>query len=104
MNNEKVNIVNSKEQIIAAFIPLFKSNGIKSAVLFGSFAKGKENAESDIDLLVESNLEGFAFLNFVAELEDVCGREVDCFDVRHIDNGSKIKDEINRTGVLVYEN
>lgn len=48
--------------------------------LFGSFAKGNQNAESDIDLLVEfrpgrKSFDSFMGLSFL--LEDILGRKVD---------------------------
>ena len=104
MQAENAKKVSTTEQIISVFVPLFKKNNIKNAYLFGSFAKGTEREESDIDLLVESDLEGFAFLSFVQELEDAAGRSVDCFDVRHIVNGSRFENEIRESGVLLYAN
>lgn len=34
-------------------IPLFQQHGVVRAALFGSFARGEQNANSDFDLLVE---------------------------------------------------
>lgn len=37
-------------------IPVLKDYGVRNAVLFGSYAKGEADADSDIDLLVDSGL------------------------------------------------
>ena len=83
--------------------PVFTNYGVKRAILFGSFANGSANQKSDIDLLVDSGLRG---LRFVSLCEDICkalGREVDLFDVTHIETDSKIDKEISATGVVIYE-
>jgi len=58
---------------------VLKQQGVKSASLFGSFARGEATAKSDIDLLVDlgrgKTLFDLAGLKFV--LEDALGREVD---------------------------
>ena len=94
----------SLEYIKNKLSPVFLLYNVKSAVLFGSYAKGYATESSDIDLLVDSNLKG---LKFFALLEDVKEaleeKEVDLFDVTHIEAGSKIQNEINNTGVRIYE-
>ena len=40
------------------FNPIFEQYGVKRAILFGSYAKGKATAKSDIDILVDSGLRG----------------------------------------------
>lgn len=34
--------------------PIAREHGIKKVYLFGSYAKGKQNKESDVDLLIEN--------------------------------------------------
>ena len=83
--------------------PVFSGYHIRSALLFGSYAKGCATEKSDIDLLVDSRLRG---LRFFALLEDVRQaldeKNVDLFDVTHIENGSKIQQEIQDTGIKIY--
>lgn len=93
------------ESIQNKLSPVFKNYNINSAFLFGSYAKGCATEKSDIDLLVDSNLRG---LRFFALLEDVRealnNKEIDLFDVTHIDMNSVIQKEIKRTGVKIYGN
>ncbi|MDN0069813.1 nucleotidyltransferase family protein [Collinsella ihumii] len=35
--------------------PLLKHYGLKSALLFGSYARGEATPESDIDLIIDGN-------------------------------------------------
>lgn len=56
-----------------------RNHGIRSVRVFGSFARGEENEESDIDLLVElePNRSLFDIISLKYELEDFIGRKVD---------------------------
>jgi len=55
-----------------------RRNDISFCALFGSFARGEANSESDIDLLVRfAKPKGYDFLNAAFEIEDAIGRKVD---------------------------
>jgi len=69
--------------------------GVTQIGLFGSFQKGKEDEESDIDLLV--NLEKghkdlFNYMRLKGHLEDILGREVDLVTKPALKN--RLKDKI----------
>ncbi|HIV28737.1 MAG TPA: nucleotidyltransferase domain-containing protein [Candidatus Ornithocaccomicrobium faecavium] len=91
------------DQLQARLIPVFSRNRVRRATLFGSYSQGKATAQSDVDLLVDSGLHG---LQFFGLLEDVCSSlecKVDLTDVKDVIPNSKIDQEIQRTGVLIYE-
>ena len=84
--------------------PIFKHYGVRRAILFGSFAKGNQNAKSDVDICVDSGLRGLKFVGLMEAVRKALGdRDVDLLDVAHINNGSDVAKEIERTGVLLYE-
>ena len=90
-------------QLQARLTPVFSRNSVRRATLFGSYSQGKATAQSDVDLLVDSGLHG---LQFFGLLEDVCSSlecKVDLIDVKDVIPNSKIDQEIQRTGVLIYE-
>lgn len=64
--------------------------------------KNLANESSDVDLLVDSNLKGFAFVAFCDSVSSALGKNVDVFDVKHIISGSKIQKEIKQTGLKIY--
>lgn len=90
-------------QIRSLLYPIFVQNGIKKAVLFGSYGKGTATPASDIDLLVDSNLKGLSFVGFMGEVQQTLDKNVDIFDVTHIETDSIIYREIKATGVTLYE-
>lgn len=90
-------------QLKERLIPVFIDNSIKKAILFGSYGKGSATKESDIDLLIDSGLKGLRFVGLIEDIRAAVDKNVDVFDVAHIEKGSKIDLEIEKTGVLMYE-
>jgi hypothetical protein len=52
---------------------------------------------------VDSGLHGLRFVGFLDEVQQAVGKEVDLFDVTHIQAGSRVDREIQDTGVTIYE-
>lgn len=86
---------------INAFAPFIQTEyGVKTMVLFGSFAKNEATAESDIDLLVEMPPKAFKFVELREYLQKNLGRPVDLIRKRnHLD--PFLMSEINRYGVSI---
>lgn len=67
-------IRNIREKIV----PTLKSNDVKRAAVFGSFAAGEQKRGSDIDILVEfSKPKGLGFVSLKLALEGKLKRRVD---------------------------
>ena len=92
------------EEIKEKAIPIAKKYGVKTLWLFGSYARGDADAQSDVDFLVDSakNLRGmFAYAGLIQDLEDEFGCHVDL-----ISEGISDKNflaEITKDEVLLYE-
>lgn len=82
-----------------------KNTKVNKAILFGSYAKGNANNNSDIDLLVDSNntIVGFEIFGLLQTLTDALGKDIDLIEKKEIISGGKIEKEIEKTGVVVYE-
>ncbi len=52
---------------------------------------------------MDSNLRGLKFVGFLDDVQTALGKEVDLFDVSHVQPGSLIDREIRETGVTIYE-
>ena len=91
------------KQIQSRLKPVFQKNNVRRAVLFGSYSKGLATPSSDVDILVDSGLNGLSFFGL---LEDVCQSldcPVDLIDTADVVADSRIEREIQRTGVVIYE-
>jgi len=58
---------------------LYKKYNIKTLGIFGSYARGEENPESDIDILVEYEITPgfFKFIDLEDELSKIFNRKID---------------------------
>ena len=82
--------------------PVFDSNNVKSAILFGSYAEGHATPDSDIDILVDSGLRGLDFVGLVEYAREALQKNVDLIDTHYIDIDSPIKYAVDATGVRIY--
>ena len=82
--------------------PIFNKHDVKSATLFGSYARGEAKESSDVDILVDSDLKGLKFFGLVNDICDSLRVKADVYDVRELVEGSEIKENIKRDGVLIY--
>jgi predicted nucleotidyltransferase len=70
-DKEIVDIINKNSDIL-------KKYGVKKLELFGSYVKGEQKNDSDIDFLVEFNRPNFEnFMDLVFFLEDLFGKRVE---------------------------
>lgn len=90
-------------QIKNILTPILAKNGVRKAVLFGSYSKSNATEKSDVDLLVDSGLRGLQFVGLLDEIQSSLGKDVDLLDIRHIESGSPVDEEIRKTGVVLYE-
>lgn len=94
--------VYSMEDIRQLLAPVFRSYGVRSAILFGSYAKGCATSRSDVDLLIDSGLRGMAFFGLLDSVASVLRIPVDLIDISQIRSDSPIEREIRRSGVCIY--
>ncbi|MFH1361573.1 MAG: nucleotidyltransferase family protein [bacterium] len=68
------------EELKEKIEPILVGHDIKKAGIFGSVARREEDANSDVDILVEIGSKSLSLFDFVGiklELEDALGRKVD---------------------------
>lgn len=81
--------------------PIFQQNGVRQAILFGSYANGYATPQSDVDLLVDSGLRGLAFFGLLEDVVTALDIPVDLLDVSQISADSRISKEIRESGVEI---
>ena len=81
LGSEKSSGQRLSERIKEKILSILKKYGIKKAALFGSFARGEQKPDSDIDILVKfKDRENKTLLDLV-ELVDVLNRKRRCVDL-----------------------
>ena len=94
----------STENMIKIIADYFKTQPVLKAWLFGSFARGEEHPDSDVDLLVvidHSCPVGLEFFGMWNDLEEMLDRKVDL-----VEEGTLLpfaRESANRDKKLIYE-
>ena len=90
------------ETIRAKAVPIAKKYGVKRMSLFGSYARGEANDESDVDFLIDKGkIIGIQYFGFVYDLEDEFGCHVDVVTTGISDK--EFLTEIKKDEVKLYE-
>ena len=82
----------------------FATQPVLRAWVFGSYARGEEREDSDIDLIVELDEKqriGLKFFGMYVDLKEMLGREIDL-----VADGCLLpfaEDTANRDKILIYE-
>lgn len=83
----------------------FVSKPVHKAYLFGSFARNEENADSDIDILVELDYDNgadyFLFFDMQQQLKKLLNKKVDLVSSKGL--SAYIQPIIDKEKKLVYE-
>jgi len=91
--------------------PVARKYKINKLFLFGSYARGEANAESDIDLMLEGgNINGMlGFVDIIDSFQAAVHKKVDLVDTRAVAEnktraGRRFYEHVERDKVLIYEN
>ena len=84
--------------------PIFMNNPVYKAVLFGSYAKGTFNENSDIDIIIDTRgeLRGLNFYSVLDEMTEILQKPVELIEISEIKKGAGFFDNVN-SGVVLYE-
>lgn len=92
----RTDIENSIKELLARY-------NAEYALLFGSYARGEETDESDIDVLIfggekfkKSNIFAFA-----EELRKMTGKNVDAFEICEVDRSTPFYDSVIKEGIKI---
>lgn len=82
----------------------FSDKPVKTVYLFGSFARGEADENSDVDLLIDwdySHHIGLNYVQWLFDMKDMLGKDVDFVSNEFI--SPLIEDYINNDKKLIYE-
>jgi predicted nucleotidyltransferase len=94
----------STEVMTKKIAEYFKTQPVLKAWIFGSFARGEERADSDVDILVvldNSTPVGLKFFGMYEDLKELLGRNVDLVVDRSL--APFARKSVDRDKILVYE-
>jgi len=93
------------DDVIRIITPILYPSPVRRVILFGSYAKGTNTPNSDIDLIIDSNgqLRGIEFFALSSELAQALPIEADIFEMREINPNSNMYDAIAQDGVVIYD-
>lgn len=100
-------MINKKiSDLIPAFRKYFQTSPILRAWLFGSYSRGKENANSDIDILVDydrtnSRVSLHQMGGMLMDLSEIAGCRVDLVDNRGLMEFAR--ESVDHDKILIYE-
>ena len=98
------------ESIKLLVIPVAKKNKLDSISLFGSYARGEAETDSDVDLLIfGGDYNGlFDFLDIKEQFEEALGKKVDLISRKSLDenktaSGLYFREKVLREEMIIYE-
>jgi predicted nucleotidyltransferase len=90
-------ILEIKEILVSHKDLLRKKYAVKSLAIFGSYVRGEQKEESDVDILVEFNQPvGFVFIELGDLLDELLGVKVDLLTLEMVRKNPLLKEEIEK--------
>ncbi|MBR3770314.1 MAG: helix-turn-helix domain-containing protein [Lachnospiraceae bacterium] len=81
---------------------VFEKYEVNFCYLFGSYAKGKATATSDVDLLISADIKGLKFFGLVEEIRTPLHKKVDILDMNQLKDNIELTEEILKDGIKIY--
>ena len=108
--NQMISVLNKKAASLVLKIETIKevvSNicskyKVNACYLFGSYAKDKARSDSDIDLMIVSELEGIEYYQLLGDLENQLKKKIDLIRLETAIQNVKLMSEILKEGVKIY--
>ena len=102
LNEQAKDRVLSINEIKDAVSDLCSRFYVNVCYLFGSYAKGKATKDSDIDLMIASELDGIEYYELLGLLEEKLGKKIDLIRLETAIQNIKLMGEILKDGVKIY--
>lgn len=81
---------------------VFKDYNIEYCYLFGSYAKGKANETSDVDLLISTPISGIEFFDLVENIRENLKKNIDVLKKEQLNENLALTNEILKDGIKIY--
>lgn len=90
------------EEIKKIVHEVFQNYEIDFCYLFGSYAKGLAKDDSDIDLLISSDISGLDFFGLVEELRGKLKKKIDLLFLNQLNDNQSLISEVLKDGIKIY--
>lgn len=81
---------------------VFRDYPVSFAYLFGSYAKGSAREDSDVDLLISTDLTGMKYFGLVERIRTELNKKVDLLTTEQLVDNKALMEEIFKDGVKIY--
>lgn len=88
----------SLDNIVELLLPILNKHQIKYCYLFGSYARGEARDNSDVDLLVDTDITGIEFFKLIEEIRETLHKKIDLLRLQDLSNDNPIILEILKEG------
>ena len=102
LNEYSSKVILSLDLIKGAVSDVCKKYSVSVIYLFGSYAKNKARSDSDIDLLIVSQIEGIEYYQLLNELENKLNKKIDLLRLETAIQNVKLMNEILIDGIKIY--
>ena len=76
---------------------------VEYCYLFGSYARGEAEEQSDVDLIVATEITGMEFYGLCEHLREALHKKVDLLNLAQLNNNQQLLYEVLKDGVKIYE-
>ncbi len=76
---------------------------VSACYLFGSYVKEKARSDSDVDLMIISELEGIEYYQLLGELENKLKKKIDLIRLETAIQDEKLINEILKDGIKIFK-
>lgn len=82
-----------------------KDKPVYEVILFGSYAKNNADEKSDLDFIIDSNdyYSSLKIFNIISDMELAFKKAIDLYEKSGLEFNHIMKDEIEKNGIVIYE-
>ena len=93
----------TRAEIETAIKALLAKYNAEYALLFGSYARGEETVDSDVDIVVfgGQNFKKSDIFAFAEDLRRMIGKDADVFEICELDEGTPFFNNVMKEGIKI---
>ena len=89
------------DKIKSLLVPILTKHNISRCYLFGSYARNEAKENSDIDLLIDTDITGLAFFELAEEIRETLHKKIDLLRLKDLAENNPIAVTILKEGIKI---